>query len=260
MLDDFWPSNTDLSLYFVYLGIARFVLAYIYNTGLTYTSHRLIRNIRHAYLRAALAQEVAYYDFGTSGSISAQGSANGRLAQAAVAEKLGLTVQGLSTFVSCFILAFVTQWKLTLIVLCIAPATIMVMAITAIIQAGYETKIYTIYAKANSFAEGVLASARTVQAFEMRSRLVAKFDDYLKEAHGWGNKISPLLGLLFSAEYTIIFLGFGLAFWQGIRMLAKGEISSAGDVFTCVHPSSCPLFDPFTIPTLTVRYPSKVFS
>lgn len=106
------------------------------------------------------------------------------------------------------------------------------MGVVATIQAGHETKILDLHAQANSFAEGVLASARTVHAFEMRSRLVAKFDGYLSEAHRVGDKISPLFGALFSIEYTIIYLGFGLAFWQGVQMLARGEINSSGQIFT----------------------------
>lgn len=204
----------------------------MYNAFFTYAGYRIVRNIRHAYLRSALSQEVAYFDLGTGGSVATQATSNGRLIQGGISEKLGLTFQGLAAFVTAFIVAFVTNWKLTLITLCIAPATIVVMAVVAIIEAGYETKILEVYAQANSFAEGVLASARTVHAFEMRARLVAKFDEYLAEAHHWGDKISPLFGALFSVEYTIIYLGFGLAFWQGVRMLARGDIDSSGDIFT----------------------------
>ncbi|KAG7115089.1 ABC multidrug transporter atrC like protein [Verticillium longisporum] len=190
----FMDDVSTLALYFVYLGIGRFVLAYLYNSLLTYAAYRIIRNIRHEYLRAALSQEVAFYDFGTGGSIATQGTSNGRLINGGIAEKLGLTFQGLSAFVTAFIIAFIVQWKLTLICLCIAPATIIVMGVIATIEAGHETKILEIYAQANS--------------------LVHKFDEHLIEAHKVGSKISILFGIMFSAEYTIIYLGFGLAFWQ----------------------------------------------
>ncbi|KID86912.1 ATP-binding cassette multidrug transport protein ATRC [Metarhizium guizhouense ARSEF 977] len=229
---DMRRDSSTLALYFVYIGIGRFVLAYTYNSLLTYNAYRIVRNIRYAYLKAALSQEIAFFDLGTGGSISTQATTNGRLIQGGISEKLGLTFQGLSAFVTGFIVAFATNWKLTLITLCIAPATIVVMAVTGIIEAGLETKILDIYAQANSFSEGVLASARTVHAFEMRSRLVNKFDEYLIEAHRVGNKISPLFGILFSSEYCIIYLGFGLAFWQGVHMLGRGEIKSSGEVFT----------------------------
>lgn len=221
-----------LSLYFVYLGIGRFALSYIYNVLLTWAAYRIVRNIRHAYVRAALSQEVAYFDFGSGGSIATQATSNGRLIQGGIAEKLGLTFQGIAAFVTAFIVAFVTQWKLTLIVLCIAPASIIVMTTVGILEASIEEKMLAVHSQGNAFAEGVLSSARTVHAFEMRERLVEKFDEYLIRARKLSKKISPLFGALFSTEYTIIYLGFGLAFWQGIHLLIKGEIKKSGEIFT----------------------------
>ena len=225
-------ANPRGSLYLLYLGIGRFVLAYIYNTLLTYNAYRIVRNVRHDYLRSALRQETAYFDMGTGGSIATQAYSSGRLVQNGIAEKLGLTLQGASAFISSFIIAFVTNWKLTLIICVIAPLTVSVMTIISFIEAGYETKILDYYALANSFAENVFASIRTVHAFEMRPKLVKTFDDHLESAHRVGSKISLLLGILFSAEYTIIYLGMALAFWQGIRMISSNEVRDTGDVFT----------------------------
>ncbi|KAF1807947.1 multidrug resistance protein [Eremomyces bilateralis CBS 781.70] len=228
----FRSDAAELALYFVYLGIGRLVLSYIYNSLFTYVAYRLVRNMRYAYLRAALSQEVAYYDFGTGGSIATQATSNGRQIQNGIAEKLGLTFQGLAAFVTAFIIAVVVQWKLALICLCIAPAIIIVMGVVASIEAGFETKMMEIHAQGNAFTEAVLSGVRTVHAFDMRARLVNRFNTYLTETHRIGDKISPLFGILFSAEYTIIYLGFGLAFWQGVRMMATGEIEDPGTIFT----------------------------
>ncbi|OHF02855.1 ABC transporter [Colletotrichum orchidophilum] len=223
---------SKLALYFVYLGIARFVLAYGYISLTTFSAYRITRNIRHRYLHAALRQEVAFYDIGSGGSIATQAISNGRLIQVGIAEKLALTFQGLAVFVTAFIIAFVTQWKLTLIVCCIAPVILVVMGVVSTIEAGLETEILDIYAQAGSFSEGILSSARTVHAFEIRSRLVQKFDKFLGDAHRIGNKKSALFGVLFSFEYFVIYAGFALAFWQGIHMLNRGEITQSGDIFT----------------------------
>lgn len=108
------------------------------------------------------------------------------------------------------------------------------MAFVGISEAGIETKIFDIHAKGNAFAEGILGSARTVHAFEMRSRLVKKFDEYLTEAHTYGRQLSPWFAGLLSVEYTIMYLGFGLAFWQGVHLFANGDVSSSGEVFTVI--------------------------
>lgn len=61
-------------LYFVYIGVARLVLVYIYTTLTTYVAFRVVRNIRQQFFMAALAQEIAFFDLGSSGSISSKTS------------------------------------------------------------------------------------------------------------------------------------------------------------------------------------------
>lgn len=228
------------SLYFFVIGIARFVVTYGYSALFNLTAYRITRNIRREYVKAGLSQEVAFFDAGTGGAIAMQATSNGRSIQAGISEKLGLVFQAISTFISAFVLAFVTQWKLTLICCCIAPATLIVMGISASIDASIETEILKIQAQAGSFAESILGSARTVQAFGLRSRLVKDFDKFLQASKKLGNKRSPLHGVMYSCEYSIIYAGFGLCFWQGIKMLARNEVKSFGEIFTLVetHASS----------------------
>ncbi|CAI7596859.1 unnamed protein product [Penicillium glandicola] len=220
-----------LSLYFFVIGLCRFFLTYGYSTLYTFAAYRITRNIRHRYLKAGLSQEIAFFDAGTSGSITMQATSNGRLIQAGTSEKLGLVVQGLSAFISAFVLAFVTQWKLTLICCCIAPAMLLIMGVSATIEASIETKILKVQAQAGAFAETILSSSRTVHAFGLRNQLLRDFDKFLQTSRKLGNKKCAVFGCLFAAEYTIIFAGFGLCFWQGIGMISTGEVEQAGDVF-----------------------------
>lgn len=208
------------SLGFFIIGIGRFALTYAYSTLFTFAAYRVTRNIRHMYLKAGLSQEVAFFDGGAGGSIAMQATSNGRLIQAGVSEKPGLVVQGLAAFISAFVLAFVTQWKLTLISCCIAPATLLVMGTSSTIETSIETDILPVQAQAGSFVESILSSARTIHAFGLRARLVGDFDKFLQDSRKLGNKKSSIFGCLFSTEYCIIYAGFGLCFWQGIKMLA----------------------------------------
>jgi len=160
-----------------------------------------------------------------------QATTNGKLIQAGISEKLGLVFQGGACFIAAFILAFVTQWKLTLITCCIAPATILIMGVSSAMEAAIETKILRVQANGGSVVESILSSARNVHAFDLRHRLVQNFDKYLHDAHALGSKKNLLFGCMFSSEYFIIFAGMGLCFWQGIRMLATGEVEQPGDIF-----------------------------
>lgn len=207
---------------------------YIYASLFTYVAYHLTRNVRRSYLLAALGQEIAYYDQGTSGSISQQATTNGKLIQSGIAEKLGIVIQAISTFVAAFVIAFVTQWKLTLILIFMVPTLLVVLGTAGGIDAMIETRILQVYAQAGSYAENVLGGVRALQAFSLRPRVIAKYDSYLQDAYTQGMKKNKLYGVVFGGQYFVVYAGMGLAFWQGIAMLDRGEISNLGTVFVSV--------------------------
>jgi ATP-binding cassette subfamily B (MDR/TAP) protein 1 len=232
-----WIDNlTHSSLYFVYIGVARFVLTYVYTTLFTKVAYHFTRNIRRAYLQSALSQDISYFDLGSGGSIAMQGNSNGKLIQSGVAEKLGLSVQAIATFVTAFIIAFISQWKLTLIIICIIPVLFIVVGGASAIDAGIEVKTIEIYGQAGRYSENILAGIRTVTAFSLQSRTIEKYKVYLQEISALGKKKNLLYGVMFGGEYFAVFAGMGLAFWQGITMIARGEADGVGTVFTYAFP------------------------
>ncbi|THW35964.1 ATP-binding cassette multidrug transport protein [Aureobasidium pullulans] len=145
-----------------------------------------------------------------------QATSNGRLIQSGTSEKLGQMIQATATLIAAFIIAFVTQWKLTLILICIVPALILMVGT----------------AGAGAFAESSLGNIRAINAFSLGTRIVDRYSVYLKQARTLGRKKDVLYGLLFAGEYFVMFAGMGLAFWQGIAMIARGEVDGIGTVFT----------------------------
>lgn len=229
---NFRNAINKYALYFVYLGIARFVLTYTYTVCYTISATRITRSLRQKYLRATLSQDVAFFDEGSHGSVSSQIVTNGNMIQQGIGEKLGLTIQSSAAFIAAFIVAFVTNAKLTGITVCIVPTIVIVIGVVSGFDTGYETKMLALYAQAGAFAEDVISSMRTVHAFWARPKLVAKYDAYLQKAHTIGSKKSLIYMIMFSTEFCCIFAGFALAFWQGLRMYNSGEIDTPGTVVT----------------------------
>ncbi|KAE8344925.1 hypothetical protein BDV24DRAFT_171412 [Aspergillus arachidicola] len=169
-----------------------------------------------------------------SGSSVVQLTTNANLVNQGISEKLGFAVQGTATFVAAFIVAFVVQWKLTLITICIAPAILIVTTVCAGILVKQENRILHVNSIAGSLAEEVLASMKTVHAFSAFSKLTSKYNDHAKEAKRLGLTQSLNMAILYSAEFFCVYAGYGLAFWQGVRMYARGEINEPGKIITVI--------------------------
>lgn len=141
-------------------------------------------------------------------------------------------MQACSSFVAAFVVAFAVQWKLTLIVIAIVPVNIVVTIICVIWDTVYEYKMFDIYGKSGSLAEEAFSSIRTAHAFWAFPRLMKRFNHILEDARRVGSKKSLIYAILFPTEFFCIFAGYGLAFWQGMRMFSEGEISDPGTVVT----------------------------
>lgn len=205
---------------------------YVYATTFTYVAFRLTRNVRQMYIRSALSQEVGFFDQGTAGSISMQATSNGKTIQLGISDKLGVFFQSIATFVAAFILAFVTHWKLTLIIICIVPAVIVVVGVVASFLMKVEAEGMRVLAQAGTYAESTLGNVRAIKAFNLESRIIRNYCSYLDDARRLGNKKNGIFGILFGWQYFVIYAGMGLAFWQGIELTARGETDGIATVFT----------------------------
>lgn len=193
---------------------------------------RTTKALRIDFLTRLLRQDIAFFDSNRSGTPSVQMTTNANLVNQGISEKLGFALQGTSTFVAAFVVAFTVQWKLTLITVCIAPAILIVTTICAAICVRQENKIMEVNSQAGLLAEEVLATMKTVHAFSASSRLSAKYERFLQEAKRLGLTMSLNMGILYSAEFFCVFSGYGLAFWQGVRLYTKDEITEPGSIVT----------------------------
>lgn len=198
---------------------------------MTWTAYKIVRNIRCQYLRAALSQEISFFDNGAAGSISAQAAANGKLIQTGIAEKMGQVFQALATFIAAFVIAFVSQWKLTLIIICIVPAIFGIIGAAAFVDSKVEIKILNNNAQTDAFSESILGSIRTIHAFNLRPRLSREYASQTQKSFDLARVKNWIYGIMFGSQQFIIYAGMGLAFWQGIAMIARGEVEDFGTVF-----------------------------
>ncbi|KAK7418059.1 hypothetical protein QQX98_004198 [Neonectria punicea] len=231
--DGYRSEVNKYTLYFVYLFVAKFVLTYTWTMLISMTAIRTTKALRIDFVRQTLCQEISFFD-SPSTSISGQITTNGNLINHGISEKLGLVIAGLSTFIVAFIVAFAVQWKLTLIVICIIPVNIIVTVVCIVFDIGYEYAMFDIYSRSGSLAEEAFATIRTAHAFWAFPKLSKRFTSILEDASKIGAKKSLIYAILFPTEFFCIFAGYGLAFWQGIRMYSTGEITQPGTVVTVI--------------------------
>ena len=151
--------------------------------------------------------------------------------QDGISEKVALTLTALATFVTAFVIAFIKYWKLTLILTSTVIAIVCVMGGGSSFIIKYNKQSLESYALGGSVAEEVISSIRNATAFGTQDKLARQYDLHLKEAEKWGLKLKIALAVMVGGMFGIIYLNYGLSFWQGSRYLVAGDMSLS-DVLT----------------------------
>ena len=222
---DFSSDLASFTLYFVYLAIGEFVLIYTCTVGFIYTGEHVTQKIREQYLAAILRQNIAFFDKLGAGEITTRITADTNLVQDGISEKIGLTLTAVATFVTAFIIAFIKYWKLTLILSSTVFAIVMIMGGGSSFIVKYNKQSLESYALGGSVAEEVISSIRNATAFSTQDKLARQYDKHLTEAEKWGLKLKVALAIMIGGMMSVIYLNYGLSFWQGSRFVVSGEMT-----------------------------------
>jgi ABC-type multidrug transport system fused ATPase/permease subunit len=117
------------------------------------------------------------------------------LVQAGISEKVGSFLQYFSMFLTGFIIGFVKNWKLSLVILSVVPLLMAGGAFFGKILSEASTSGQTAYAKAGGVAEEVLGGIRTIVAFSSEDRSADRYRDKLDESLKTGIRKGHYIGL-----------------------------------------------------------------
>lgn len=228
---DFSAKLDHFTLYFIYLAIGEFCLVYCCTVGFIYTGEKTTQKIRQRYLDAILRQNIAFFDKLGAGEITTRITADTNLIQDGISEKVALSLSGVATFLAAFVIGFVKYWKLTLILSATVFSIVGVMGLGSRFIIKYNKKSLSAYGLGGTVVEEVISSIRNAVAFGTQEKLARQYDIHLKEAEKWGLRIKISLGCMIAGMMCIVYLNYGLGFWQGSRFLVDGSLG-VGQILT----------------------------
>ncbi|KAG5107885.1 hypothetical protein AAZX31_16G072600 [Glycine max] len=219
------------SLYFVYLGLAAMVVAFMEGYCWSKTSERQVLRIRYKYLEAVLRQEVGFFDLQetTTSEIINSISKDTSLIQEVLSEKVPLFLMHSSSFISGVAFATYFSWRLALV----AFPTLLLLIIPGMIYGKYliylSKSTLKEYGKANSIVEQALSSIKTVYSFTAEKRIMGRYSDILCKTSRLGIKQGIAKGIAVGST-GLSFAIWAFLAWYGSRLVMyKGE--SGGRIY-----------------------------
>jgi ABC-type multidrug transport system fused ATPase/permease subunit len=226
----FQSDVNKLSLYMVYIFIAKFVLSYISMLTIRISGLRISAALRLAYLRATFAQPVSTIDTISPGKVSTRITTSSNTIQLAISQHFAMLFQSLAFTIGLYIVAFIKNWLLTFVASAALPFILLVYGVVVppFIRLHKVTEAYHEAASAMSFE--IFSSIRIVVAFGAEAKLARQHEEQLDKAAKNQRKEAPIMGVMMAPMMMSMYGTFGLTFWFGIRQYSRGKITDLGDI------------------------------
>lgn len=188
---------------------------------------RLTLRLRKKMFKAMLRNEMGWFDDvnNTSTMLASQLESEASLLRTVVVDRSTILLQNVGLIVTSFIIAFILNWRLTLVLIAMYPLVISGHISERIFMNGFGGDLSKAYHKANMLAGEAVSNIRTVAAFCSEEKVLDLYQSELVEPSRHSFRRGQAAGIFYGVSQFFIFSSYGLALWYGSILMEK-EISS----------------------------------
>ncbi|ESZ97484.1 hypothetical protein SBOR_2173 [Sclerotinia borealis F-4128] len=227
---EFTNSINKLTLFVLYLFIARWTLSYISMFTFRLVGLRISAKLRLNYLNALFSLPVGVLDTLPSGQASNTITTTANILQVGISEKLGTILQYSALLITAVIIAFTYSWALTLVTSSVLVFIALVYGSVVPIVMKMTKDVEHADEKASGIAGEVLGSIRMIVACGAENRIAKKYAGWVEESRRRTIKMSPWIGVQFAPLMFAIYATMALCFWFGFKLFSKGHIENIGTI------------------------------
>ncbi|XP_043700723.1 ABC transporter B family member 9-like [Telopea speciosissima] len=207
---------------FVYLAVGIGVAGYLQVSCWMVTGERQANRIRSLYLKTILRQDITFFDTETTtGEVIGRMSGDTIRIQEAMGEKVGKSIQLVSTFFGAFAIAFARGWHLAVVMLAFIPLFVIIGGIMAMLISKMSSRVQTAYAEAGMVVDQTIGAIRMVASFTGESQAINKYNEALQSAYASVVQQGFISGLGIGSVHGLNFSCYGLAIWYGSKMIIE---------------------------------------
>ena len=226
LMDQFQKTIDDMVYKLLYIGTGMFFANFLANFFWKYSSLRQLFILKESYFSTILKQEQGWFDENNAYEFATKVQAQLEQIELGLGEKFGLILQMISQIIGGLVIAFITSWKLTLVMLAMSPLIFacilfLVMSLKKTIVGARKT-----YEKAGGVAEEMLCNIKTVASFVNFDFEIKRFNELIEQVHNFDKQKAYRLGVSIGSLIFCINLTFVIAIIYSRKLIADKEWNS----------------------------------
>ena len=223
---------------FLIFGSIAFVCNFFSVSFWNLVGQRDIHHLKFLYFSRILGQEQGWFDQNNAFEFATKVQAQLEQVEQGIGDKLGNIFVSIAQCITGFVIAFITSWKLTLVMLCISP---LILGTVCFMLVSMKTGIVMsrkTYEKAGGIAEEMLYNIKTVASFANFEFEMKRFNEKIEVCYQI--ELQTICKLGFCIGFMMFFLNctmfvsllYGRTLIQKEYNSNKGRNFTGGDVIT----------------------------
>ncbi|KAJ9683659.1 hypothetical protein PVL29_019296 [Vitis rotundifolia] len=211
---------------FIYIGAGLYaVIAYlIQHYFFSIMGENLTTRVRRMMLAAILRNEVGWFDEEENNSslLAARLATDAADVKSAIAERISVILQNMTSLLTSFIVAFIVEWRVSLLILATFPLLVLANFAQQLSLKGFAGDTAKAHAKTSMIAGEGVSNIRTVAAFNAQEKILSLFCYELRVPQMQSLRRSQTSGLLFGLSQLALYASEALILWYGSHLVSKG--------------------------------------
>ncbi|KAI3894635.1 hypothetical protein MKX03_016799 [Papaver bracteatum] len=223
--DELRRDSVFWSLMFVVLGCISLAIMPMQQYLIGIAGGKLVQRLRSMCFRKIVHQEISWFDdpANSSGAIEKWLSTDALRVQHLVGDSLALWVQNLTTNIAAVIIAFTTNWQLTLVILAAFPLLASEGYLRMKFSQSSNSDDEVKYEEANQVAYDAVGGIRTVASFNAEEKVLHLYQKKCTNLMEQGFRHGYISGISLGFAMFIIFSAGSLCFYVGARLVKDGK-------------------------------------
>ncbi|KAJ4960024.1 hypothetical protein NE237_019934 [Protea cynaroides] len=211
---------------FIYIGTGLYaVVAYLtQHYFFSIMGENLTTRVRRMMLAAILRNEVGWFDEEENNSclIAARLATDAADVKSAIAERISVILQNMTSLLVSFIVAFIIEWRVALLILATFPLLVLANFAQQLSLKGFAGDTAKAHAKTSMIAGEGVSNIRTVAAFNAQDKILSLFSYELRIPQMRSLRRSQSSGLLFGLSQLALYASEALILWYGAHLVSRG--------------------------------------
>ncbi len=214
-----------LILVFLTQAIFNFLRTYLLNVS----GEGVVADLRSSLYQHLLSLSNHFFSNKRTGEITSRLTSDIASVRGVVSTALAQFINQGVMLIGSIVLLFITNYKLTLLMLAVVPVVILAAAFFGKKIRKISTKFQDTIAKANANAEEAISGIRVVKSFTSESFEAERYNQKIQESFQTAKKRALYRGLFVAGIFFSMFSAISLVLWYGGRLVLSGAITG-GDL------------------------------